>query len=208
MLMCKCIIITSYLTGEIRKIVEIDSTDYIICADGGYDLAFKENIKPSVLVGDFDSIISPIPNDVPTLKVPSEKDVTDTALAIDHAIGKGFSNILILGGIGGRLDHTLANIQNLFSYARKNISMMMIDSNNIVLPLINGNLYLPKQDGYYLSLFSFSEKCTGVTVTGVKYQLHNHTLSNGFPLGVSNEFTSNEAYIEVGNGELLISLSK
>ncbi|MEG0156610.1 MAG: thiamine diphosphokinase [Anaerovoracaceae bacterium] len=206
--MKKCILITSYLEGKIKDLIDVDADDYIICADGGYDLAVAEGITPSIVIGDFDSARLPVSPGLKTLTVPAKKDLTDTALCIDHAVEQGFTNLIIVGGIGGRLDHTIANIQNVFSSMEKGISALMVDAKNIVMALINTSTILPAKPGYKLSLFSFSQVCRGVTASGVAYPLQDHTLNAHFPLGVSNEITQEEAFIQVTDGELLVILSK
>lgn len=209
-IMRRCIIITSYLDGKIKDLVDISHEDYIICADGGYDLAVAAEITPDMVLGDFDSSKLKIPDNINMRAVPSKKDVTDTALCLEHALAVGFTSTLIIGGIGGRLDHTLANIQNLFKYKRAGLSIMMIDKDNIVIPLTNDSVVIPRRNQYNLSLFSFSNSCIGVTATGVEYALSNATLSSEFPLGVSNVFSksSDEALISVEKGSLLIIMSR
>lgn len=204
----KCIIITSYIEGKIKELVDISEEDYIICADGGYDLAVAENITPSIVIGDFDSFNITVPQGINIVTVPAKKDVTDTALCLDHAAEKGYRHVLIVGGIGGRLDHTIANIQNIFAYTKKGMSVIMADQGNIVMALINGGTLIPPRNGYKFSLFSHSDACRGVTVSGAQYSLQNHTLTSQFPLGVSNEFGEDDVIVEVEDGELLIVLSR
>lgn len=204
----KCIIITSYIEGKIKDLVDISREDYVICADGGYDLAVAEDITPSIVLGDFDSAQKDIPKGIEIVTVPIKKDVTDTALCLDHAIEKGFQHVMIIGGMGGRLDHTIANIQNIFAYTHRGLSIIMVDETNIVIALINSNTIIPDQPGYKLSLFAHSESCSGVTVSGVEYPLKDHTLTSHFPLGVSNEFIEEDVFLEVKDGELLVVLSR
>ncbi|MGI6722716.1 MAG: thiamine diphosphokinase [Anaerovoracaceae bacterium] len=205
--MDKCIIITSFINGKIKDLVDIEDS-YIVCADGGYDIARRENITPDVLIGDFDSLPGPVPADIKVKQYPSHKDLTDTAICIQHAAEMGFRNILIVGGIGGRADHTIANIQNIVAAAEKNISVILLDEQNIAMAIIDDEIYLPARPGYKLSLFSHSEECRGVTVTGVEYPLEEATLTSDYPLGVSNEFLDDEVYIRVKKGQLLIMLSR
>lgn len=207
MFMKKCIIITSLLSGKINDLIDI-TYSYIVCADGGYDIALKEKIIPDVLIGDFDSIKNPLPQNIKTVKVPVHKDVTDTALCIDYAVEQGYTNICILGGLGGRIDHTIANMQNLIAAAEKNISVMMLDDQNTVMAIIDDEIYMPARPGYKLSLLSHSDTCEGVTVTGVEYSLENHTLTSSYPLGVSNEFLDDDVYIKVKKGKLIIIMSR
>ncbi|MDP4151854.1 MAG: thiamine diphosphokinase [Bacillota bacterium] len=206
--MSRCIIITSYIIGKIRDVIDIKNDDFIICADGGYELAEAENIVPNVLIGDFDSYFGEMPDDITVIKVPAEKDDTDTLLCIKYGIEKGFSDFTIIGGIGGRFDHTYANLQTLAFLCEKKMQAYMTDSENIITMIEGSKITVNKTEGCKLSLFSFSDKCTGVTSTGLKYPLSDFTLENTFPIGVSNEFTNDKAVISNKTGKLLIIISK
>lgn len=204
----KCIIITSHIKGKIRDLVDISEKDYVICADGGYDFAVAENIAPNLVIGDSDSVKARIPKHIETICVPTKKNETDTALCIDHAAQEGYRQILIVGGMGRRLDHTIANIQNIFAYSAHGLSIIMIDRRNIVMTLINNSISIPRRPDYKFSIFSFSDICKGVTITGAEYPLTNHTLTSHYPLGISNEFAEEDVFVEVKEGQLLIIMSK
>lgn len=208
----RCIIITNYLQGKIRDLIDIMPDDYIICADGGYRIAEAEKVKPSVVIGDFDSRLDlnreDIPEDIPVETFSSHKDYTDTALCLDYAVEHGFKNILIIGGFGGREDHTVANLQNLFLFAKRGAAVMMIDRQNIAFPIINDSVTMDGREGWYISVFSHTEKSEGVTIRGVEYPLEDYTLDSDFPLGVCNEPTEDTVTIGVKNGELLVLMSR
>jgi len=208
----RCIIITNFLHGKIRDLIDIYETDYIICADAGYRLAVAEGIQPSVVVGDFDSSSEfrqkDIPEDIPTVVWPHHKDYTDTGLCLDYAMDKGFRSILIIGGFGGREDHTIANIQNMFYFAREGAQVMMIDEQNIAFPLIEDEVTMPDRPGWYLSVFAHTDTAKGVTIRGAEYELEDGELDNFFPLGVCNWCIGNELTIGVREGALLVMLSR
>ncbi|MEA4987868.1 MAG: thiamine diphosphokinase, partial [Anaerovorax sp.] len=103
--MKRCIIITAYLKKSIRQSLRIHDDDFIICADGGYELAKKEGIVPHIVIGDFDSGNAPEKDSETVIHVPAEKDDTDTLLCLKYGIETGFHVFGIVGGIGGRLDH-------------------------------------------------------------------------------------------------------
>ncbi len=207
-MMKRCIIITALLDCELSEVYEKRDGDYIICADGGMDIAKKSGIIPNISIGDLDSTENII-KEAEFIKVPREKDDTDTLLCLKHGLKSGYQDFLILGGIGGRLDHTIANLQTL-AYAKKSGAKASILSKNAFCKIISGgeSIELKKQDDFYISCFSYSEKCEGVTLTGTKYELEDGILDNSFPLGVSNEFASNAATISLKKGTLLIVLSK
>ena len=118
----------------------------------------------------------------------------------------------IWGGIGGRLDHTVANLQLLSCYAEQFSSLSMHDGQNRCFVLnakgTQKSITIPQEKDCYLSLFSLSENVQGLTAKGVKYPLQNHTLTRTFPLGVSNEFKQKEAFLSLEKGSLLIVLAK
>jgi len=84
--------------------------DWIIAADSGYRTAAALGIRPHIAMGDFDSYRDPLPQDMPILRVPAEKDVTDTMLACEFARDKGCRTLTVVGGTGGRIDHSLTNL--------------------------------------------------------------------------------------------------
>ena len=211
------IIITSYIDVPFhmnQALAQIENP-YIICTDGGFDLAKQAGIAPHLLLGDLDSIQSEIPADLPLKTFPPEKDYTDLELAIQTAIEENASRVEIWGGIGGRLDHTVANLQLLSRYTDKFQSLRMRDGQNTCF-VLNADpaknapkaLTIPLEEGCYLSLFALSETVEGLTAKGVKYPLENHTLTRTFPLGVSNEFKQKEAVLSLEKGSLLVILAK
>ncbi len=203
----KALIITPYLTTSIKNLVDIPSYDLILCADSAYLAADKEGIAPHLVIGDFDHEAGAVPHGERIVTVPAEKDDTDTMLCLKHAIEQGAAHIDILGGIGGRLDHTFANLQAL-AYAEKHgVSCRLLGERDEAF-LLRGSLTLPRREGWYLSVFAFGGNCHGVTEKGTKYEVENASLTWDFPLGVSNEITAEAAEISVREGTLLIILSK
>lgn len=206
--MKKCVIITSYIEGILPDLMEDYDPDLILCADGGYDHARRAGITPDYLIGDFDSLKCDISEDIRQITYPCEKDDTDTGLCIQTALDMGCNDILILGGLGGRLDHSVANIQLLAGYADKNIRIAIKDKKNFCTVLHNGEIHLKRKSGQHVSILSLSDTSSGVSVSGLKYPLTNAVLKNTFPLGVSNEYTDETAWICVKDGTLLIVLSE
>ena len=129
--MSNAVIITSYIEDFSGIKDVLNSEDYVICADGGWDIATELGILPNLLIGDFDSIKSPLPDGIETIKFLPEKDYTDLDLAIRTAVEKGYSHLTVIGGIGGRLDHTIANIQLLSHYDSFFDSLIMMDGRNV-----------------------------------------------------------------------------
>lgn len=215
----RCIILTSYLEGTIIESIDIKKDDYVICADGGFVHALKENVVPNIVIGDFDSCsYDLLKNTIDTdsyfketeiIKTKPEKDDTDTLMCVKHAIEKDMDEFVIIGGIGGRTDHTIANIQTLSFILDNGRSAWIVAGHNKVT-MIQGpdRISLYKDDADYFSIYSFSDNCTGVYEINAKYLLENVTLSQSNPMGTSNEFLDGPATVKVETGKLLIVLSK
>lgn len=180
---------------------------YIIAADSGYLTAVRSGYSPDLTVGDFDSLTEEKPSVGEIFTVGSEKDDTDTMLAVKKALEAGYKDIFIAGSMGGRLDHTIANIQTL-AYIKNHGGKGRLIGESDYAELIGEGTYSYKRiDGMYLSLFSYGNFAE-ISVSGVKYCLDKHMLDNRFPLGVSNEITSPECSITVSAGEILVIFSK
>lgn len=181
--------------------------DLIIAADSGYRNAKAMGITPMLLLGDFDSI-GTLPPEIERMQVPAEKDFTDTQLAVDTALKKGASEIVIIGGLSGRLDHTLSNLSILEDLNQKHIHATITDGRNRVRYLNATSTLIAKSGFRYLSLLTLSEKAKGVSVEGCKYPLENETLNRNFQYAVSNEITGNCALVSVRKGGIYIVESK
>lgn len=185
---------------------EITENDIVIVADAGIKNAEKFNITPDYIIGDFDSLgYTPTANN--TITHPIEKDDTDTMLAVKLGFEKGYRNFRILGCIGGRLDHTFANIQTA-SYIVENKGNAIFFGNNENFAVIKNNkITFDKSNKGNISVFAL-EECKNVNINGLHYELKNGCLSENFPLGTSNKFNGNEATISVEQGKLLIIWEK
>lgn len=205
--MKKLLVITSYICyPEKIKHSFFKEFDYIICADGGYIKAEALGIKPDAVIGDFDS--SPAIEGEAITKLPIEKDMTDTEAAIDMGYNMGYRHITVLGGLGGRLDHTLGNIALLEKYVDQVEHMEIVDGQNKIYMLLPGRYIYHPDDYRFFSLVSYTEKCTGITYTGFKYPLNNHTLPYSTTLGISNEMSDNTGTLEFKTGHLLVIRSR
>ncbi len=203
------VIVTAYVEGDLASLYQPEPGDLVVCADGGYVLAVRAGIRPHVFLGDSDSCSGEaVRPETYRIAVPVEKDETDTLLCIRYAIQAGCREIVVLGGIGGRLDHTIANLQSMAEAYSQVDRISMLDACHCVFFLENGQVSVPRQEGMHLSLLSFSGSCSGVSVQGVKYPLREALLTNRYPLGVSNEFLEEEAVITCREGQLLVILSR
>lgn len=206
--MKKCSIIV-FIESDAKKLMtQVDRDSYIICADIGITYALEAGIRPDVIIGDFDSYKGSLPEDSEVIRLPEEKDDTDTNYCVNYAIEKGFTDITIYGGLGARFDHSVSNIQTLAGAASIVDKISMVTTDNIVYTVENGTLTLPKTENAYFSVFSMSDVSTGVSIQGAKYCVEDFTITRSYPIGTSNEFKENEAVVSVKNGTLLVIVSK
>ncbi len=173
---------------------------FVIAADGGLDKL--GSIKPNLVVGDFDSSCLHAPENA--IVLPVEKDVTDMCFAVGEGEKRGYDTFLIFGGTGGRPDHTFANISLLCSLAERGKQGYLIGDGYITTAIKNTCVSIEGKVGNTLSVFAAGDKAIGVTLSGVKYPLQNHTLHFSNALGVSNSFTSDVADISVTDGTLIV----
>lgn len=177
--------------------------DLIIAADGGYSTLKKLNIKPDLVVGDFDSL-GEAPENENVIKHPIKKDDTDTLLAVKIGLEKGYKTFVIFGAIGGRLDHTIATIQTATFVAENGGIAYIYDGNHTVTAIKNSNIKFSKDAKGYVSIFALSGVAKDVTINGLLYELNDTDITPHFPVGVSNEFIGKESEIIVKDGILTI----
>ena len=180
----------------------IEPTDYILAADGGLRHLDQLNITPHGIIGDFDSL-GYVPQGAQVF--PVEKDDTDAMLAVRHGLQLGYRQFFLYGSLEGpRLDHTVANFQTLQFLADRGAAGYLIGKSQMVTVIKEETVVFPAGAKGILSVFCMGADAQGVSLTGLKYNLENASLTAGFPLGVSNHFTEKEARISVKSGSLLL----
>lgn len=177
--------------------------DLIIAADGGYEYLKSMGIEPDVLMGDFDSL-KYVPQHKNLVRHSPVKDDTDMALAAAYAKEQGCSRFFLYGGLGGRLDHTLGNIQLLTGLSRAGAEAYLIGEGNILTAITEERIMFPAEFAGMISVFSMGDTAFGVWERNLKYVLADAVLTCDRALGVSNEFIGQESSIEVETGTLLI----
>ena len=177
--------------------------DYVIAADGGFTCLAERGITPDIVVGDFDSL-GEAPNHPNVARSPAEKDDTDMMLAVKEGLAHGCDTFTIDGGLGGRLDHMLANIQALTYISKRGARGVLIGRDMRVTAVTDGSIYFRAGMSGVISVFCAGGRAEGVTLEGLKYPLDSAVLTNDHPLGVSNEFTGEPATITVRNGTLVV----
>ena len=174
----------------------------LIAADGGYGTLKALGRRPDLSVGDFDSL-GYVPEG-PVLRHPVEKDDTDMLLAVREGLARGCDRFLLYGGIGGRLDHTIANLQTLAFLRGRGAHGFLIGGGSTVTLIRNEALPLPAVPKGILSVFAQGGDARGVTLEGLYYPLTDGTVTPAFPLGVSNAFTGAPVRVAVREGSLLV----
>ncbi len=175
--------------------------DLVIAADGGF--AQLSGVPADLVVGDFDSL-GYVPEGVAVVRHPVKKDDTDTMLAARIGIERGYRAFILYGGAGGRLDHTLANIQTLAFLRGAGARAALLGESETITLLQDESLRFRAGLSGTVSAFSYGAVAKGVYETGLLYPLTDATLTNENPLGVSNEFTGEAAAVSVREGRLLV----
>lgn len=181
--------------------------DCLIAADAGYRYCKENGLLPDIVIGDFDSL-GVVPQGETVIKLNPVKDITDMHAAVDRGIEKGYRKFVLYGATGGRLDHTLANLQLIASLSQKGYKAEIVDEKSIITAVTDGKICFDSSYSGYISLFSHTEKCEGITIKGLKYNLDNSCITNSFPLGVSNEFIGGESEISIKKGTAIIVYDK
>lgn len=192
----------------IKSIVKDD--DYIICADRGYVFAKNAGITPDVVVGDFDSYSDSIPSNCEIVALNPIKDDTDTVHSIDIALERGYRDITVIGAIGGRTDHTFANISALEYLHSKGARGVLLSEKERIEFLSKSEYSYSGYKGKTFSLFPFGCDKVCVSYSGVKYPLDKYFIKSHIPLGISNVFLYDDCKINIydGNAILIINLSE
>lgn len=187
--------------------ITLEEEDLVIAADGGYDHLIRIGLRADVALGDFDSVTS---NEIwedticEKMTYPPEKDDTDMMLAIRLGLSRGFERFMIYGGLGGRLDHTIANIQALSFLADNHAQGILYHEEYALTVIKNDSFTIAKDVSGCVSVFSLSNTSENVTIKGLQYEIEGGVLTNSFPLGVSNATVGKKGIISVENGTLLI----
>jgi len=190
--------------GEFKeKVLPIEPGDFVIAADGGYLHLQQAGIQPNLLVGDFDSLEQE-PDFENRIRLPKEKDDTDMVFAVRQGYDLGFRHFVIYGGLGGRLDHTMANIQTLAYLSQLGASGFLVGEGRVLTALTNGRMEFGREMKGIISIFCHGDEALGVDLYGLKYPLRKAVLKATMPLGVSNEFIGTESSVSVEKGTLIL----
>ncbi len=187
----------------------VKTTDIVVGADVGGEICLKFGIIPDVVVGDMDSIVQRTRKVLSGMgcefkEFPKSKDKTDTLLAVEEAVNRiGHGEIFVVGALGKRIDHTLANLELLYPLRWEGVRVSIVDEKTRIFGF-SGRCEISGRRGDTLSLFALWGPAKGVRSTGLKYPVGGIVFLPDFPIGVSNELVSEEASIEVDGSLLLV----
>ena len=212
--MNKCGVIISGGTiedGFALEVMQSVDPDYVIGVDHGLEFCYRNQVLPTHIVGDFDSVSEDIiryyeqETDIPIRRFKPEKDATDTEIAVRHAIELGVKELWLLGATGTRLDHVMTNIHILKIAIEAGVQAYIVDVNNRI-SLHEQTIRMKREDmfGTYFSVFSLGETVEDLTIVGAKYPLYNYRLSSYDSRCVSNEMQEEEVKISFSKGMILL----
>ena len=201
---CALVAASDFNADHFKMLDEAGAFSWVVAVDGGF--AHLESIgrAPDLAIGDFDSL-GYVPKAKRVSRHPVEKDKSDLELAFDRAMMRRFEEIVVYGALGGRLDHTLANLQIFAKFSERGVYVTAIgDTYEVQLLTGPDVLDLPRLDAGTVSVFAASDRATGVIERGLKWTLDDETLTNRTSRGLSNEFIGEDAAVGVEEGTLYI----
>lgn len=202
--MRRCVIVGGADIGEYGVIREkVRADDYVIFCDSGLKHMAHLGVQPDLIVGDFDSHENPrLP--IETIVLPCEKDDTDTVYAVKEAVGRGFGQFLLIGVVGGRLDHTLGNVSILLYLDSLGKHGLILDDYS-EMEIVSERAAAIGEEYAFFSLLNVTGCARGITVTGAKYPLSGGEITCEYQYGISNEVLPGEtAVVSVAEGKLLL----
>lgn len=215
----KCILIGA---GDLTiSGISVEEGDLCIAVDGGLSYCELLGIEPDYLLGDFDSLGMGSEQEIAqeqrianvflkypdrVIRLPKEKDDTDMLAAIRLGLEKGYKTFHLYGGGGGRLEHSLANIQCLLYLKEQGAVGYMMDGTGMIAVAKEEKISFQENLEGYLSLFSLGEKAI-ISLSGMKYCLDHAKITNSFPIGISNEFIGERGSVTVHEGAVVLIVS-
>ena len=182
--------------------------DLVVCADSGYRNALSMGAVVDVLVGDFDSLTDIPDGKFELVRVPVEKDQTDTQLAVDIALERGADEIIIICSTSGRADHALSAMAILEYLYEKKVPAVLVNGQNRVRFVRDGGTIIVRSAYKYFSVLTLDKVAKRVSIEGGKYPLVKKDIGRGFQFAVSNEIVKNAALITVKKGSVYVIESR
>lgn len=210
----RCIVICA---GDLEiSDIPVREEDFVIAADGGYLYCGIFGIEPDVIIGDLDSLeekqVKQIEENYTEkegakkrlIRLSPMKDDTDTLAALRFGLSLGYEEFHLYGAMGGRLEHTIANIQCLLFLKNADARAYIWDGCMMMTVIQEESISFRQEMEGVLSVFAVGGTAKGVSEKGLKYELEDALLQPDFPVGISNEFIGKKAEISVAEGTLLV----
>ena len=200
--MKRCVIVGGADIGNydfIREMLRAD--DYIVFCDSGLKHMTELQVKPDLIVGDFDSYAGVLPDGCEVIRLCPQKDDTDTMHCVTVALERGFRRFVLLAATGGRLDHTLANLCVLAYLRQQDADGEIVTESETIVCLTEGVRRFDGHTGQTFSVFPFGCERVILSYEGAQYPLDHGVLTNSVPMGVSNVFVSDSASVTVHGGQ-------
>lgn len=210
--MKRCLVMTGGCVNEafVKVFLAGRRYDMVVAVDAGLEILKKIGVVPDAIVGDLDTVDPSVlkeyadRSDIRMEVHRPEKDETDTELALLTAAKSGCEEVDLLGALGGRMDHAIGNIQQLYQFYKQGVHVNIYDEKNRIYLLGKGktfhreNLY-----GTYISFLPITEKVEGLTLKGFKYPLNRRTIFLGSSLCISNELSGDTGIMDLEKGILI-----
>ncbi|MGO4271220.1 thiamine diphosphokinase [Paenibacillus sp. TAF58] len=208
----RIIIVTGGSLGD-WALGHIHEDDVLVGSDRGALYLIQNGYTPHISLGDFDSVTAEELSRIRSSSLtfidcdPVFKDLTDTEMAFNWALAQHPDQIVLLGALGTRFDHSLANVHLLRKGTEQGVFCSIVDANNQII-VISQSTRIWRGSYTHISLLPLSLEVTGITLHGFQYPLHQATLQIGQSLGISNVLEEPEGFIELQTGLLLVIQSK
>ena len=201
---CALVGASTFNADRFMEMYESDAFDHIIAVDGGLRSLEEVGVKPDVALGDFDSL-GYVPTGMRTVRFSKDKDKSDMELALKRAKSQRFDNVVVFGALGGRLDHTLANMGVFSKYSELGLKVTVIDDDSAVFFLTGPDIFeAPALESGVVSVFAMSDVTEGVFERGMKWDLDDVVLTNRESIGLSNELIGEAVMIGVEKGTICV----
>ncbi|NLY09913.1 MAG: thiamine diphosphokinase [Tissierellia bacterium] len=188
--------------------LELEDSDLIICADRGIEYLIQMGVQPDFLMGDFDSFTGELPSDfegnTKVLTYPRDKNDTDMQLAVDFALEKGCTELILMGAVGTRMDHTQGNISIVVQNELKGVSTIIKGKQNIIQAVKGPKNIIIETDKPYVSAIPVSIEGINISTEGFKFEVENLFISHGDTRGISNTLLKANGVLKVNSGTALV----
>ncbi|MBQ3301719.1 MAG: thiamine diphosphokinase [Eggerthellaceae bacterium] len=201
---CALVAASNFNAEHFQQAYELGLFDEIYAIDAGFAHLEAIECKPNVALGDFDSL-GYVPSCQRVVRHPVHKDKSDLELGMQRAVDYDFDEMVVYGALGGRLDHTLANLQLFAKFAEQGVDITVIGDSYAIRPLVGPDAFdLPLLEQGTVSVFAFTDEAHGVIERGMEYSLDDETLTSRTSRGLSNELVGEPAAVAVEEGTLLV----